>query len=149
MVTAGRSHSGVPYQYKVNTKKRVVAMREGLASDEEEVQDLWDVEHIEEILHATYERKMSGLREGIEGNNPIHINVSVESINLCATNTPRRTPPFRQLNFERRKTTSSTSTKGTTTGGASSRSIIQVSTPCRGSISTFRMAGHDPTIRLP
>ena len=38
--TTGKMHSGVPYQYKVNTKKRVVAMREGLVSDEEEVEDL-------------------------------------------------------------------------------------------------------------
>jgi hypothetical protein len=73
----------------------------------------------------------------------------VEPINPCATNTPRRTPPFRQLNFGRRKTTGSTSTQGKTTGGASSGSISQVSTPCGGSSSTFRMAGHDPTIRLP
>jgi hypothetical protein len=36
--------NGVPYQYKVNTKKRVLATREGLASDEEEVEDLWTVE---------------------------------------------------------------------------------------------------------
>jgi hypothetical protein len=149
MATTGKTCSGVPYQYKVNTKKRVVAAREGLASDEEEVEDLWAVEKIEEILHATYERKMRGPRVGIEGNNPIHINVSVEPINPCATNTPKRTPPFRQPNFGRRKTTGSTSTQGTTTGGASSGSISQVSTPCRGSSSTFRMAGHDPTIRLP
>jgi hypothetical protein len=27
MVTTGKMRSGVPYQYKVNTKKRVVAMR--------------------------------------------------------------------------------------------------------------------------
>jgi hypothetical protein len=40
MVTAGNTRSGVPYQYKVNTKKRVVVMREGLESDEEEVEDL-------------------------------------------------------------------------------------------------------------
>jgi hypothetical protein len=32
--------SGVPYQYNVNTKKRSVVVREGLASDEEEVEDL-------------------------------------------------------------------------------------------------------------
>jgi len=30
----------VPYQYKVNTKKRSVAMREGLVRDEEKVEDL-------------------------------------------------------------------------------------------------------------
>jgi hypothetical protein len=73
----------------------------------------------------------------------------VEPINPCATNTPRRTPPFRKPNFGRRKTTRSTSTQGTTTGGASSGSSSQVSTPCGGSSSTFKMAGHDPTIRLP
>jgi hypothetical protein len=68
------------------------------------------VEKIEEILHVTYERKTRGLRVGIEGNTPIHISVSVEPINPCATNTPRRTPPFRKPNFGRRKTTRSTST---------------------------------------
>jgi hypothetical protein len=40
MVTDGNTCSGVPYQYKVNTKKRVVVAREGLASDEDEVEDL-------------------------------------------------------------------------------------------------------------
>jgi hypothetical protein len=40
-------------------------MREVLESDEEEVEDLWAVDKIEEILHATYERKMRGPREGI------------------------------------------------------------------------------------
>jgi hypothetical protein len=117
MVTTRKTRSGVPYQYKVNTKKRVVATREGLESDEEEVEDLQAVEQIEEILCTTYERKMRGPRAGIEGNNPIHINVSVEPINPCATNTPEITPPFRQPNFRRRKTTRSTSTQGTTTGG--------------------------------
>jgi hypothetical protein len=39
METTGKMRSGVPYQYKVNTKKRVIAEREGLASDEEEVED--------------------------------------------------------------------------------------------------------------
>jgi hypothetical protein len=38
--SSGTMCSRVPYQYKVNTKKRVVAMREGLASDEEEVEDI-------------------------------------------------------------------------------------------------------------
>jgi hypothetical protein len=59
------------------------------------------VEKIEEILHATYERKTRGPRMGREGNNPIHINVSVEPINPCVTNTPKRTPPFRQSKFGR------------------------------------------------
>jgi hypothetical protein len=53
MVTTRRTHNGVPYQSKVNTKKSVIAMREGLASDEEEVEDLQDVDYIEEILHVT------------------------------------------------------------------------------------------------
>jgi hypothetical protein len=131
MVTVGRTRSGVPYQYKVNTKKRVIATREGLESDEEEVEDLRAVEKIEEILCMTYERKTRGPREEVEGNTPIHISVSVEPINPCATNTPRRTPPFRQPNFGRRKTEGSTSTQGTTTGGASSGSSSQISTPRR------------------
>jgi hypothetical protein len=58
MATTGKTRSRVPYQYKVNTKKRVVAAREGLASDEEEVEDLRVVELIEEILCRTYERNM-------------------------------------------------------------------------------------------
>jgi hypothetical protein len=95
------------------------------------------------------ERNMRGPRDGIKGNNPIHINVRVEPINPCVTNTPRRTPPFKQLNFGRRKTIGSTYTQGTITGGASSGSISQLSTLCRGSISTFMMTQHDPTIRLP
>jgi hypothetical protein len=83
----------------VNTKKRAVAAKEGLVSDEEEVEDLRDVEQIEEILRTTYERKTRGPRVGREGNNPIHINVSVEPINPCVTNTPKRTPSFRQPKF--------------------------------------------------
>jgi hypothetical protein len=47
---AGMTRSGRPYQYKLNRKKRAVAEREGLESDEEEVEDLHVVEHIEEIL---------------------------------------------------------------------------------------------------
>jgi hypothetical protein len=143
-----RMHNRVPYQYNMNTKKRVVAVREGLESDEEEVEDLQAMEKIEEILHATYERKTRVLREGIEGNTPIHINVSVKPMNPCATNTPRRTPPFRQPYFRRRKTAGSTSTPGITTGGTISGSISQVYTPRGVNGSTFRMAGHDPTIRL-
>jgi hypothetical protein len=54
------------------------------------------VEKIEEILCMTYERKTRGPREGIEDNTPIHTSVSVEPINPCVTNTPRRIPPFRQ-----------------------------------------------------
>jgi hypothetical protein len=88
-------------------------------------------------------------RVGKEGNNPIHINVSVEIINPCATNTLKRTPPFRQPKFRSSQTARSTSTQGKKTGGSSLGSTSQVSTPCGGSSSTFTMAGHDPTIRLP
>jgi hypothetical protein len=101
------------------------------------------VEQIEEILHATYEKKTTGLRMGREANNPIHINVSVEPINLCAT--PNRTPPFIQPKFRSIQTTGSTSTQGTTTRRASSGSTTQVSTLRGGSSLAFRMAGHDPT----
>jgi hypothetical protein len=51
METNRKMHSGVPYQYKVNTKKRSKVVREGLASDEEEVEDLQAMDHIEEIMH--------------------------------------------------------------------------------------------------
>jgi hypothetical protein len=149
MVTARKTRSGVPYQYKVNTKKRFVTAREVLASDKEEVEDLWGVEKIEEILHTTYERKTRGPRVGREGSNPIHINFSVEPINPCVTNTPKRIPPFKQLKFRNSRTMGSTSTQGTTTGGSSSSSTSQVSTLCGGSSLSFRMARHDPTIRLP
>jgi hypothetical protein len=149
MATVGKTCSGVPYQYKVITNKRALANREGLSSDEEEVENIRVVEKIEEIMHATYERKMRGPRAGMEGNNPIHINVNVEPINPCTTNTPKRTPPFRQPNFGRRKIAGSTSTQGTTTRGSSSGSTIQVYTLCRGSISSFKMAGQDPSIRVP
>jgi hypothetical protein len=99
LASMGKTRSEAPYQYKVNTEKRAIAVREGLASDEEEVDDIRVVEHIEEILRATYERKKRlPIMEG-EGSHPIHINVSVEPINPCVTNTPKRTPPFRQLQF--------------------------------------------------
>jgi hypothetical protein len=87
----------------MNNKKRAITAREVLESDEEEVEDLWAMEHIEEILHVTYERKTRGPREGTEGRNPIHINASVEPINPCVTNTPERTPPFRKPNFSGKK----------------------------------------------
>jgi hypothetical protein len=98
---------------------------------------------------VTYEMKTRVPREGKKGNTTIHISVSVEPINPCATNTPIRTPLFRQLKLWRRKTTISRSTQGKTTRGSISGRINQVSTPPRGSISTFKMAGHDPIIKLP
>jgi hypothetical protein len=36
--SAGKMRSGVPYQYKVNTKKRDIVVRECLVSDEEKVE---------------------------------------------------------------------------------------------------------------
>jgi hypothetical protein len=89
----------------MNNKKRAIADREGLTSDEEEVEDLWALKQIEEILHTTYERKKGGLRAGAEGRNPIQVSVTVEPITPCATSTLERTPPFRQPIFSGRKTT--------------------------------------------
>ena len=40
METTRKMRIGLPYHYKVNTKKRFVVVREGLESDEEEVEDL-------------------------------------------------------------------------------------------------------------
>jgi len=53
MEIAGNTRSGAPYQYKMNNKKRFIAEREGLESDEEELEDLHAMENIEEILRAT------------------------------------------------------------------------------------------------
>jgi len=44
MATTRNMHNGVSYQYKIKNKKRTIVEREGLASDEEEVEDLWVVE---------------------------------------------------------------------------------------------------------
>jgi hypothetical protein len=66
MQKAGTTHSGRPYQYKINRKKRVVVDREGMESDEEDIEDLLDVEHIEQIFHSTYERKNRGYNEEVD-----------------------------------------------------------------------------------
>jgi len=58
--SAGVMHNKWPYQYRMNNKKLVVAEREGLESDEEEVEDLCATGKIEDILRATYERKNIG-----------------------------------------------------------------------------------------
>jgi hypothetical protein len=110
MEKIGKMHSRVPYQYKMNNKKRTISEREGLTSDEEEVEDIRAVEKIEEILRATYTRKIRGPREVTKGITPIHVSVSVEPMNPCATNTPEITPSFRQPNFSGRNTIRSTST---------------------------------------
>jgi hypothetical protein len=149
LASSGTTRSGSPYQYKVNTKKRFVAEREGLASDEEEVEDLRAMEQIKEILRANYERKMRGPRTEGERSHPFNVNVSVEPINPCVTNTPKRTPPFRQPKFGGSPITGSTYTQRETTGGAISGNRSQVYTPRGGgSSSLFGMVGHDPTIKL-
>jgi hypothetical protein len=88
LASSRMTHSEETYQYNRNTKKRAINEREGLVSDEEEVEDLRDMEQIEEILRATYERKTRDPRMGGEDNHPFRINVSVEPINPCAANTP-------------------------------------------------------------
>jgi hypothetical protein len=102
MEKVGKTHSGRPYQYKIYNKKRAIANREGLVSNEEEVEDIQAMEKIEEILRATYKRKIIGPVLGIEGRTPVQIIISVEPTNPCAINTPERTPKFRQPNFSRR-----------------------------------------------
>jgi hypothetical protein len=73
----------------------------------------------------------------------------VEPINPGATNTPKRTPPFRQPKFRGSPTVGSTSTQRETIGGASSGNLSQVFTlHGGGSSSVFGMVGHNPTIRL-
>jgi len=62
-----------PYQYKLSRKKRAVAEREGSKTNEEEVEDLRVVEHIEEILRTTYEINTRGEGSNEEANTPIQI----------------------------------------------------------------------------
>jgi hypothetical protein len=57
MKNVGAMRSDRPYQYKMNNKKSSIADREGLASGEEEVEDIWAMDNIGEILCATCERK--------------------------------------------------------------------------------------------
>jgi hypothetical protein len=52
--------------------------------------------------------KIGGPRLGIEGRTPIQIMISVEPTTPCVTNTPERTPTFRQPNFSGRKKTKDT-----------------------------------------
>jgi hypothetical protein len=54
-----------------NRKKRELAEREGLESDEEEVEDIHAMEHLEEILCATYERKTRGAGSNAEASIPV------------------------------------------------------------------------------
>jgi hypothetical protein len=57
----------------MNRKKRAVAEREGLDNDEEEVEDLRATRQIDDILHATYERKNRGHGSGAEECSLFHI----------------------------------------------------------------------------
>jgi hypothetical protein len=144
------THNGRPYQYKMNNKKRDIVEREGLESDEEEVEDFWDVEQIEEILCAKYERKTRGLGLGTEGKTPVQIIVSVEPTTPCVINTPKGRQAFKQPVFSRISATSQGTNSGKSTGGTCLGSSSQISTPRRSSSSTnFKMARVDPTIRLP
>ena len=67
----GKTCSKIPYQYKMNNKKRVITDKEGLEIYEEEVDDIQDVDHIWKIMHATYKRKERAPGSGIEGRTPI------------------------------------------------------------------------------
>jgi hypothetical protein len=82
MQKAGMTRSGRPYQYKLNRKKREVAKRVVLESDEEEVEDLSDLKHIEETFFSTYERNIRGEGSYEEENTPIQIQTSVELLSL-------------------------------------------------------------------
>jgi hypothetical protein len=132
MENVGKMRSGVPYQYKMNNKKRAIADRQGLESDEEEVEDIRDVNNIEEILCATYEMKIGGPRPGTEGRTLIQIIVSVEPTTPCVTNTPGRTRTFRQPNFSGKRTTRHVSNQGESTRGDILGNNSQLSTPCIG-----------------
>jgi hypothetical protein len=80
----------------MNNKKRAIADREGLEINEEEVEDLWGMDNIEEIMHTTYERKIEGPNAGTKGRTPTQITVNVEPTTPCANNTPKRTLVFRK-----------------------------------------------------
>jgi hypothetical protein len=80
------THGGIPYQYNLNRKKRAAVKREGLESDEEEVDYLCAIEHIEEILCATYEINTRGEGYNEEVGTPVQIRINVEPTTPC-TNT--------------------------------------------------------------
>jgi hypothetical protein len=73
MDKARTTRSGRPYHYKINRKKRAVAEREGLESDEDEVEDIRAMNKIEEILCSTYERKKIFQGHSTEEVTPFHI----------------------------------------------------------------------------
>jgi hypothetical protein len=57
----------------MKNKKMVVVKREGLENDEEEIEDLCAMGKIDDILHATYERKTIVHGSGVEEGSPFHI----------------------------------------------------------------------------
>jgi hypothetical protein len=73
MEKQGTTSNKRPYEYNINRRKRVVAKREGLESDEYEVEDLQDIENIKEILCVKYDRKTIGHGSDIEEGTPFHI----------------------------------------------------------------------------
>jgi hypothetical protein len=67
-----------------------------LDNDEEEVEDLHAMWHIEEILHATYESKIRGQGSNAKEGSPFHIRISVEPTTPCVTKTFEEEEPFRK-----------------------------------------------------
>jgi hypothetical protein len=92
-----------PYQYKINRKKRAVTERKGLESDEEEIEDLCAMKQIEEIMHATYDRKTRGYGSDTEEGTPFQIKISVEPTTPCATKTSGKKESFRQQEISRKR----------------------------------------------
>jgi hypothetical protein len=97
MEKAGTTHSGRTYQYKINMKKRVVAEREVLESDDEEVDDLHAMEHIEEIICTTYKINTRGEISNEEANTLVQIRICVEPTTPCTINTSTKKELFREL----------------------------------------------------
>jgi hypothetical protein len=132
METTEKTHNGVPYQYKLNNKKRAITDREGLESDEEEV----EISRLWRILRKSYMKHMNG-RQEVHGQDQketlLSTSFSVEPITPCATNTPKRKPPFRQSKFSGRKEKRSTYKQGEASGGSSLGNSSQISTHHRGS----------------
>jgi hypothetical protein len=96
----GTTGSGRTYQFKINRKKIVVAEREGLESDEEEVEDLHAVENIEEIMHAIYEINIRGEISNEEEGTPVQIRISVKPTTPCMINTSTKKELFREKVIE-------------------------------------------------
>jgi hypothetical protein len=103
MDKVGTMCSERPYQYNINRKKRAVAEREGLESDEEEVEDLCAMGNIEEIMCTTYDIKTRGQGSDVEEGSPFQIRISVEPTTPCATKTSKKKEPFRQPTISSRR----------------------------------------------